>query len=159
MYHHCQAVGYCKTGFKWVCGLTVQDYPGKLTCAHINNPTVHPSIPDDLTLAAPAVMLRIKQALTRRVSCSVRVCALIIWALRSSYLHQSKMELSDSPQLLVGSSPATCTSAPSEAGSAPLGSPLTAVRRNRHTASTLSAVSIYAQRAACSRAGPEALPP
>lgn len=45
-----------------MCGLAVQDYPGKLTCTHTSSPTVHPSIPDDLTLAAPVVMLTIKQA-------------------------------------------------------------------------------------------------
>lgn len=140
-------------------GLTVQDYPGKLTCARITNPTVHPSIPADLTLAAPAVMLTIKQALTRRVSCNLRVRAdnfglkefFTCIRLKFSRVIRHSFEWA---RLLP-----TCTSAPSEAGSALLGSLLTTVRRSRRAASTLTAVSIHAQRAACSRVGPGALPP
>lgn len=54
MYHRCQAVGYCDTGFKRVCGLTVQDYPGKAMFAH--DPK-HPNIPDDPTLVVVTLLL------------------------------------------------------------------------------------------------------
>lgn len=77
MYHRCQAVGYCATGFK----MSVRTRSPRLSWkTHISSPTVHPSIPDDLTLAAPAVMLTIKRALTRRASCILRFRALIFWA-------------------------------------------------------------------------------